>query len=194
MRKHRIVLIVLFFFFAGSHAMAQDTPKVELFGGYSYVRTNLVTPQGCCFNMNGGSGSVAFNANNWFGIAADVGGYHTGNVNSSGLDLTVISYLFGPRFSYRKGERFTPFAQALVGGGHAGGTLYTGTSSTGPGVGPNNAFAMTAGGGLDVKLGPHVAVRLVQAEYFFARFLNGKNDRQNNLRVSAGIVFRFGGR
>jgi outer membrane immunogenic protein len=171
-------------------AAAQETPKVEIFGGYSYVRANLITRNGCCLNLQGGSGSVAFNANRWVGVVGEIGVYHTGNVMNTGLDLTVVSYLFGPRISYRGHERLTPFAHVLVGGGHAGGTLYTGTSGS-PGLGPNNAFAMAAGGGLDAKVSPRVAVRLFQVDYMLSKFLNGSNNRQNHLRVSAGIVFRL---
>jgi outer membrane immunogenic protein len=114
-------------------------------------------------------------------------------VQGSGRDLTLISFMAGPHFAYRKHERLTPFAHALLGGGHAGGTLYTGTS-TSPGLGTNNNFNMVAGGGLDVNLGPHVAVRVFQADYFLTHFLNGNNDRQNNLRLTFGVVFHFGGR
>lgn len=57
---------------------------------------------------------------------------------------------------------------------------------------------MTAGGGLDITLHRHVALRLFQAEYLMTRFkdssiLAGRTARQNNVRLSTGIVFRFGG-
>ncbi len=193
MYKHLKLALVLAVGMLALPAAGQETPKVEVSGAYSYVRANLVTPSGCCFSMNGGKGSIAFNASSWFGVVAEVGGYHSGNVKGTGADLTVITYLFGPQFSYRKSERFTPFAHALVGGGHAGGTLYTGTGGA-PGLGPNSAFAMVSGGGLDVKVSPHVAVRLIEADYMYTHFLNSINDHQNHLRVSAGIVFRFGER
>jgi opacity protein-like surface antigen len=193
MRKHWKLLLILAAGLTAKSAAAQETPRVEISGGYSYVRANLNTPNGCCFNMHGGSGSVAFNLNRWFGAVAEVGVYHSGNVLGSGADLTVVNYLFGPRLSYRKHERLTPFAHVLLGGGHAGGTLYTGTT-TAPGPGPNNAFVMAAGGGLDVKVSPHVAVRVFQADYLFSKFLNGVNDRQNSFRLTAGVVFRLGSR
>jgi hypothetical protein len=50
-----------------------------------------------------------------------------------------------------------------------------------------------AGGGLDLNLG-QVSVRVFQADYFFTHFLNGTNDRQNNLRLAFGVVFHFGSR
>jgi hypothetical protein len=51
---------------------------------------------------------------------------------------------------------------------------------------------MTAGGGIDVKVSEHFSVRPVQAEYSLTRIPDGLNNRQNNFRFGAGIVFRFG--
>jgi hypothetical protein len=59
-----------------------------------------------------------------------------------------------------------------------------------------NKFAMTVGGGLDIGVSRHVAIRLIQAEYLMTSFENlstGKSARQNDMRLSSGIVFRFGG-
>lgn len=183
---------------ASPTAQAQDTPKVEVFGGYSFMRANVVT-SGQAFSLNGGSGSVAYNVNNWFGLVGDLGAYHQGNVGANGFSLTVVSYMFGPRISWRwhnpDHPPITPFAQVLLGGGHASGTLYT--QSLGPGLAPlgtSNGFALTTGGGVDWRLYHQVAIRIFQAEYFHTQFLNGSNDRQNNFRLSSGIVFSFGKR
>src|SRR5690348_1008896 len=88
-------------------AAAQDFPRGEVFGGYSYLHTSVL---GTGLSFNGGSGSVAINANNWFGIVGDVGAYHNGDF---GVNTTAITYLFGPRFSYRHNERVTPFFHVL---------------------------------------------------------------------------------
>ncbi len=190
MCKRLLLLVVLTVGLAIVPAAAQQTPRVDLSAGYTYVRSNIIVPSGCCFSLNGGSGSVAYNLNDWFGVVADFGASHSGNAKSTGRTLTVVTYLFGPRFSYRKHERVIPFAQVLLGGGHAGGTLY---SSPG-GLGAHSAFAMTAGGGLDVKVRPHFSVRLFQAEYFLSEFKNGTNNRQNNFRLTVGVVFHLGTR
>jgi outer membrane protein OmpA-like peptidoglycan-associated protein len=55
---------------------------------------------------------------------------------------------------------------------------------------------MTAGGGLDVKVHHHFAIRVIQAEYLLTNFddlTTGKKATQNDMRLSSGIVFRFGG-
>ena len=161
-------------------AAAQDFPKVEVFGGYSYLHTSVL---GTGFNFNGASGSVAFNANHWFGIVGDFGGYHNGDF---GVSTNAVTYLFGPKFSYRGNERITPYFHVLLGGAHISAS-FSGLS------GSDNAFAMAIGGGIDARIHPHVAIRVIQAEYLLTKFTDGDNDRQNNARISAGIVFRWGG-
>jgi hypothetical protein len=57
------------------------------------------------------------------------------------------------------------------------------------------AFAMTAGGGLDIKISKHVSFRPVQLEYFLTRlhdYRSGTDNNQNNLRFSSGFNFTFG--
>src|ERR1019366_7319972 len=102
--------------------------------------------------------------------------------------------------SYRGYARFTPFVQALFGGAYASSVTISGCSgspSCTP-LGAENAFAMTVGGGLDLKIHRHIAIRLFQAEYLMTRFADasttaGERITQNNVRLSTGIVFRFGG-
>ena len=142
--------------------MAQDYPKEEILGGYSYLRS-----QGD--NFNGWNASAAGNANDWFGIKADFSGYY-----KSGLK--AHTFMFGPQFSFRKEERVTPFVHTLFGGTHV---------SDG---GSDTAFSMALGGGIDVKAAEHVAVRVIQADYVMTRF---DGETQNNLPLSFGIVFRF---
>jgi hypothetical protein len=59
-------------------------------------------------------------------------------------------------------------------------------------LGTNNAFLFTAGGGAGWKLSPRIEIRLIQAEYWHSQFLNGNGNRQDNLRLSSGVVFSFG--
>jgi opacity protein-like surface antigen len=69
------------------------------------------------------------------------------------------------------------------------------------GVRSANAFAMAFGGGLDIGVSKHFAIRAAQVDYLQTRFSptdalttglsSSVNDRQNSLRYQAGIVFRF---
>ena len=179
--------------FAGL-ASAQDSPKIEAFGGYSYLRANA---DGVGYNFNGGSGSLAYNLTPWLGVVGDFGGYHwSGSGENQGVDSTLVTYLFGPKVSYRHGP-ITPFAQVLLGGAHISATdnecehsphsrkRYDSCGST---SGSQNGFSMALGGGLDWNATSHIGIRLIQAEYLMTRF---DSQSQNNARISTGVVFRF---
>lgn len=168
-------------------------PEFEFAAGYNYFRANIV-PMCNCFNAQGGSASGAVHVNNWFAIAGEFAAVRSGNVQSSGRDLTVFTYQAGPRFSIRKHDRATPFFQALFGGGRATGSLYDVPLPGRVGTGPDSSWVLTLGGGLDVRASPRIAVRVFQVDWVHTRFHNGGNNLQHNLRVTAGIVFRFGQR
>jgi len=179
----------------------EEVSRAEVFAGYSYVRVDagFGIP---AFNMNGGSASLSYNPNDWLGIVADFGGYHTGDIGGISVDGNIYSYLFGPKIAFRRG-RWTPFVQGLFGGAHLSGSaaLMTGAvaraarsqgSASFIASGSENAFATAIGGGLDVNATNRIAIRLVQAEYFMTRFgVVDSADTQNNVRISAGVVFRF---
>jgi outer membrane protein OmpA-like peptidoglycan-associated protein len=185
------------------------TPKVELFLGYSYLRAVPVLAPGNRMEwLHGGSTSVAFNLNRYLGLVGDFGGFKANELEMTGAGAspagvskatgTAFTYMAGPRLSLRKYERLTPFAQVLVGGIRASEVTLSGC--TGRFCTPlplENALAMTAGGGLDLRLKHHLSLRLFQAEYMMTRFADlttGDRKTQNDMRLSTGLVVRFGGK
>jgi outer membrane immunogenic protein len=175
-------------FLATPAVFAQDASAAEVAATYTYIHTNAPPAECGCFAMNGGNGSFAFSLTHTFSVVGELGATTVGNVNSSGLDLTLANYLVGPRYSFRHFSRFTPFGQVLIGAAHTSGSL----SPSSLGIGSNTSFAMTAGGGLDLNLTHRLALRLFQTDYFLTRQPNADNTRQNNFRFSTGIVIRFG--
>jgi hypothetical protein len=183
---------------AGNSAGAPNAPlaggesseiaPLEISFAYSYLRANANPGQCGCFNLNGGSAEAALHLYRGFSAVADFTGDSTTNVNNGGQGLSLISFTAGPRFSLLFHRKVAPFAQGLFGAVH-------GFNSYFPVVaGPtSNAtdFAMIAGGGFDVRIARHVAIRPIEADYFLTRLPNGINGAQNNLRLSAGIVVRF---
>ena len=165
---------VLFFAVAGS-AMAQDYPKGEVAGNYTYIRIN---PGGT--DCHGGGGSAAYSLNNYFAVVGEFSGCKVTGL-PSGTSAHALTYLFGPRLTYRGYGRLEPFGEALFGGVHIGAT----------GGFSDSAFGMALGGGVDYKWKRNLAIRFVQANYLYTRF---GGTHQNNLRLQAGIVYRFGGR
>jgi outer membrane protein OmpA-like peptidoglycan-associated protein len=185
------------------------TPKVEWFLGYSFWRAMPTSTSNRMGYLHGGSTSVAHNFNRYLGLVADFGGFDDSRltllnpaggktVNSGG---SAYTFLAGPRFSYRKHERFTPFIQGLAGGAHASSVTIsgcTGGASCTP-LGTDNTFVAMFGTGLDIKVSRHVALRLIEGDFLLTHFADpvstGGPTRgwQNNVRLTSGIVFRFGG-
>lgn len=198
----------------GHHGMddADDgTPRVELFLGYSYWRAIPYSTGNRIEYLNGGSASLAYNFNRHWGLVGDFAGFSTDSVQFNAAPGTtgsrvvdaegkVFTYMLGPRYSFRSHSRLTPFLQVLVGVAHADEVVLDCKDqiyACRP-LPSENAFALTAGGGLDYRLTHRVAVRLFQAEYLLTRFddpssLTGDKSFQNNIRLSAGLLFRFGG-
>ncbi len=168
MRKLLLLLVGLLAM--GMTAVAQDAAKVEVFGGYQYLRVN--PGQGLSGeNFNGWNGAVTGYVNNWLGITGDISGSYNNGVH-------IYTFMGGPTLSPARSKSLVPFVHALFGDVHA----------SGGGV-SDNAFGMALGGGLDVLgVHGHIGVRLAQADYVMSRFASAT---QNNFRYSAGVVFRF---
>ena len=144
--------------------------------------------------MHGFTGALAGNVNRWFSLVGDFGVYRINDLPPS-VTGSAYTYLFGPQFS-RRGERWTPFVHALFGAAR----LANIQASTIPTGSPffnrsfsQNSFATALGGGLDVNLNKHIGIRVFQFEYLLTKFTDGGDNKQDNLRASAGLVLHFGG-
>jgi peptidoglycan-associated lipoprotein len=158
---------------------------------YSYLHSNAPVGGCTCFNMNGFSVNSAWPLRpGGFAIASDLTFETIGNINSTNFSLSFGTLSVGTRYLFRTHHRsFQPYAEALVGGAHASGSL---TRLPNP-LNNNStlAFAGTLGGGVDLRAGRTFAVRLVEADYLPTTFDNGVNNHQNNFRIASGLVIRF---
>ena len=198
-------------------AFAQDVPKFELTGGYSYVNfhpgLSAITSQ----NMNGGGGAFVYNLTNLIGIKADFMGYAVGSgwsnkLINAGYPVTgsasgnMFTYMFGPQIKKHSGK-FQPFGEALFGAAHSNGyatilRCISGNDSNScnlkSGNGNNNAFAMEFGGGLDYAVTPHIQIRPVEVDYLYTNFSSNQvahiSNSQNSFKYFAGVNFTFGGK
>lgn len=204
------LFLTTLFFCCSLKIYAQDTPKVEIFGGYSYVKrdaTNLDR-----INTHGWNAAVTINLNNWLGVVADASGHYGSLPVFKELHHTH-TFLFGPQVTYRKSEKITPFGHALFGVSNnpprvlyasiipaqAGITTQEFGSGTAQGIpilaGNENAFTMALGGGVDLKINKLIAVRLLQADYLITTHdspLPAFGSIRHDPRLSTGVVFRFG--
>jgi hypothetical protein len=181
---------------------SENGTRATVFGGYSYLRNGSN-------GFNGWEGQGTFNFNRYLGVTADVSGASLTPFSFSALGASAFTYqhltnyLFGPTVTAELG-RSAVFAHALIGEAHSSlgagltvpiiGGISTGLTSA-------NAFAMAFGGGIDIGLTRHLAIRAVQVDYLRTQFSatdalttglsSSLGNSQNSFRYSAGIVFRF---
>lgn len=198
-----------------SSSMSRDdlTPRGDLFLGYSYIHAAPRTAGNRISWLHGADMNFSINVNRVLGFVFDFAGYHTDSIEFRGVATppsniaevygNFYSAMAGPRLSSRH-HTWTPFVHALFGGAQARSVTLSRSACARFGVAnctilPRETnFAMALGGGLDANVSHSVSIRLLQAEYLMTRFKDptvrtGDAGMRNNVRLSAGIVFRFGG-
>jgi len=100
---------------------AQEVPKIDIFAGYSFLRSQTGGPTFSFANpfsgnppqklqpMDGFNASVTENINKWGGITEDLSGYY------SDAGIKNHTLLVGPQFSFRQTHGITPFIHAMFG-------------------------------------------------------------------------------
>lgn len=164
-------------------------PKVQVFGGYSFLHEDTGSLDGTNFdvdlgifprslvprpNFNGFDAEAQYNFGPWVGAAVDVSGFNgfpfTAGSGISGLpNGSSYSILGGPVFSYRKLKSFTPFVHVLVGWNRTSVTSSALVGTAVPVVSSAttfNDFVLSPGGGLDWKISRRFALRLFQLDWF----------------------------
>jgi hypothetical protein len=157
-----------------SPSVAQDIPRVQVFGGYSYTRYDtpsfgFSSPSG----LNGYTFSPAYNVFRGFGVVAELSGQY-----ATGLNLRDLAA--GPQFLYPRNKE-TFFAHLLFGESRS--LVQAGTPQE------DTARAVLLGGGMDYDLTQRFAVRVFQVDYLQTTLFNLT---QHNLRFSTGLVYRWG--
>jgi hypothetical protein len=154
----------------------------QLAAGYQYNRDNLL---GSPFNTHGINFSVARYFGRWVGVEAQLG---VGFLGTTGKTTTPPNLgaksLFiggGPRFAYRNRSRYEPWVHVVVGMEH-----YRFDQTAGL-LGSNNALAGNAGGGLDIFLKSHIAVR-AEGDFVGSRFFS---TNQRSFQIVGGLVLGF---
>jgi opacity protein-like surface antigen len=187
-------------------ALAQNSEDVAtrgtVFGGYSLLHNNST-------NFNGWDAQGTFNIVPHFGITADFSGNsrQPNGVSflgfSAGTQQHLYNFLFGPTATAYFGKT-SVFGHALFGQAHtslsAGVTVPIIGGISAP-IDSANAFAMAFGGGVDIGLSRHFAIRAAQLDFIRTSFNSTDalasglstniNNHQNSFRYSGGVVWRF---
>ena len=168
-------------------ARAPQDHALEIAFTYTTTESQLINDSH--FWMQGGTAQIHGQFYKGWGALADISGAHIGNIQSSGVGLDLITATFGPRYTWKPATgRYSVYGQAL--GGEA-----WGSNSTFPGRDGvktrANSVTVKAGGGLNLNLSSHLALRIVEADYLRIQLPNSTNNAQNNLQLGAGVVFRL---
>lgn len=169
--------------------------QIELYGGYSHLSLNSA-PSNIGSSSNGWAGGAYLHLLGPWGIEADYSNHYgvSPNALSPGYYVPGFTELYGPRFTLSL-PKIHPYVHALFGTVHgvaiddvpdAPCSITLGCPTF---TARENAVGMAFGGGLNVKATRHIWLRLVQVDYLRAQFTNNS---QNDTRISAGLVFRFG--
>jgi hypothetical protein len=182
-----------------SNAVQQSRVSTDLAVTYSLERSEQAPGDCGCFWLQGGGADASAVFYKGLGMAVALDGDHASNV-APGVDVNMILYLAGPRYSRTlprptggrtKAHPAMFFGQFLIGGVYAFNGVFPAGSSTVPSA---NALAIQAGGGVNLALTPRLGLRLFEAEYQRTYLPNNAANTQNDLRIAAGLSLRFGKR
>ena len=166
--------------------------EVDLAVTYTAQYSNLVSDP--IFWHQGGSIELSTQTYRGFGIAANIAGTQIGNAANSGVGLSMVTATFGPRYTwYRpigsaRKKSLAIFGQGLIGEAHGFNSYFPTAAGS---LTDYNSFALQVGGGVDIGLSRHFAVRAVQADWIRTQFPNSTTNIQNTFRIGAGVVLRW---
>jgi hypothetical protein len=182
-------------------------PRWELFGGYSFLypgaNLHYLNPGATLpvsvrqeSNPRGVGTSLTYNFNRWLGLTGDFSGDWKDGEGGPNLpagymgtldDSNLYTGSVGPKLTYRK-THFAPFIEGLVGWQRMHSDY----------LGSNDAIGFVGGGGIDIPLSRHFALRPIQGDYVFSNHHFGPSAKVpttelRGVRLQSGAVFMFGG-
>ena len=199
----RLPAMIAVLLLMASLAAAQDwpAPKWEIFGGYSVFDPGAdvhgVLPQGLLpvssrleWNPRGAGASLTYNFNRWFGLTLDTS-THWGSgekTTFNRIDDAAFSNLsLGPKITFRH-ERVSPFFEVLVGDHRLMPDAFHDVDRLG----------LMFGGGVDVNVSRHIALRLIRADYVYSNYRYGPSSSTpetqiRGVRLQTGVNLMLGG-
>lgn len=193
-------VIILSLFTAVASAQEQS-PKWEFYGGYSFFDPGADVhgqlPGGLFplssrleVNPRGAGASVTYDFNRWFGLTldgSDQWGSGETTIAKTIDDAGLGNISFGPKVTFRR-KHFSPFLEGLVG-------VHRLTPEAFHDV---DRLGFLLGGGLDINLSRHIALRLLRADFVMSSYRFGPAATTpttdiRGARLQTGLVFLLGG-
>ena len=158
--------------------------RYELYVGYGYTSLNQVSQSRS--GLQGFSASVTRDLREHFGVKVD-GGYYAWPVTSSNPGNPNVSlFLAGPLIHANLFEKWSAYAEGLIGGAHTGGAT----------IQPNVSFAGGIGMGVDYNKSARWSVRAfgddIASSFTITPFQPGDSPHKRwNARAGIGLVYHF---
>jgi hypothetical protein len=169
-------------------AQSSMASRIDLAASYSASHANVTDGSG--FWAQGGGAEVGVELLHHFSVVGSLNGSHSGSAATSHAPFSMLTYTFGPRYSWAlphmaKKHSTNIFGQALFGAAHEFDAALPGSATSA------TSFALQLGGGVDVGVMHSFAVRAFEADWVRTDLPNGTTGVQNSLRLSAGLVYHF---
>lgn len=161
-------------------ALAQNTPAVDIAGGYSFLRD-----QEAEVNMHGWLASIGINLNSSVGLVGEIG-RNTKSFETAGIEFLEVganTFMGGLRFASYASSAIAPFAQVLFGATKLEGSLLGLSEEV-------TEFSVQPGAGVDLRIQRTVAIRL-GGDY---RYIAIEGEARNQFRFYTALVISGGSR
>jgi len=192
------VPIASMFFLAASSFAQESAVMSPLEIAVTYAAQHAVSTGNHDFWLQGGAIELHHRFYRGLGVVASVEGGHTSGNGVTTTPLNTVTVVFGPRYtiSLHK-DCIAIFGEGLIGEADGFDSIFP--SGNGSTLIPTNGtitsadgFAAKVGGGFDLRLGHHLAIRPVQLSWLRTQLPNGNTNRQDMLQLGAGLVLRVG--
>ena len=158
---------------------------------YTVERSN-VTPGGGDFWLQGGSLNASVTFFRGFGFASNVTGDFSSHI-APGVGLTEIAFMGGPRYTRRLNpgakHESRVFAEVLAGEVRGSNSAFPKPSGFDTRA---SSFTYQAGGGVDISISKHLAIRAIEADYVRTYLPNNASNTQAHLRLAFGVSYHTG--
>ncbi len=210
MRKLMLFAILIVATASMAFAQSSDYNKVEVYGGYSHNRVDTGLDDGDTElsdlvdereGFNGFNASITGNFTRYVGVKGDFSFHRKDKtfpigVASVDIESSVYNFLGGVQIKDNSKEtRFKPFVHALIGAARVRNRADF-SNNVCAAVFPSpcpvdfaeteTALAGVFGGGLDIRAGKRIDIRVIQFDY---NPTTAFDSTQHNFRIGAGIVF-----
>lgn len=163
-------------------------PSYDVSFGYSYLLSEI--PSTRTVNLNGLAAAARVGFSPRWGVAVDGGYVRNSDILGTGHSGYVLTLLAGPAFYPVQRKNTRLFVHGLVGAGLVDGAVPTSSTTVLHGWVERPAYAL--GGGIEHPVIGPFGLRLT-GDYLHTTYVDSSEvvHMQNNLRVTASLVFRL---